>query len=206
MKATRTVVAAALIVLASASTISAQGPQPGAAGCPDLGDTSPANDGFPNRLSSLVGVDIRTGGHDCFERVVLEFGGSGELPGYQVQYEPDPILDSPSGEPVDVAGDATLVVSVGAWMPDPEGNGYQGPREFVPTNVVTILELQQIENFEGQSAWAIGLDRQRDFTVSTLADPVRIVIDIALEPAGAPAPSPPTPSPPAPGSTLPATR
>jgi hypothetical protein len=201
MKATRTVVAAALIVLASASTTSAAVRHPGVAGCPDLGDTTPANDGFPNRLSSLVGVDIRTGGHDCFERVVLEFGGSGELPGYQVQYEADPILDSPSGEPVDVAGDATLVVSVGAWMPDTEGNGYQGPREFVPTNVVTILELQQIENFEGQNAWAIGLDRQRDFTVSTLADPVRIVIDIALEPGAAPAPSPP-----APGSTLPATR
>ena len=110
------------------------------------------NDGFPNRLSSLVGTDIRTGGHECFERVVLELGGSGELPGYQVQYEPDPILDSPSGEPVDVAGDATLVLSVGAWMPDIEGNGYQGPREFVPTNVVNIKELQQIENFEGQNA------------------------------------------------------
>ena len=62
-------------------------------------------------------------------------------------------------------------------------------REFVPTNVVNIHELQQIENFEGQTAWAIGLDRQRDFTVSTLADPFRIVIDIALDPAGAPAPT-----------------
>ena len=39
------------------------------------------------------------------------------------------------------------------------------------------------------NAWAIGLDRQRDFTVSTLADPVRIVIDIALDPAGTPAPT-----------------
>ena len=136
-------------MFASASTIHAADRHPAAAGCGDLGDTSPANDGFPNRLSSLVGVDIRTGGHECFERVVLEFGGTGELPGYRVQYEGDPILDSPSGEPVDVAGDATLVVSVGAWMPDPDGNGYQGPREFVPTNVVNIHELQQIENFEG---------------------------------------------------------
>ena len=202
MKATRLVAAAALVVFASASTVAAAGRQPSAAGCPDLGDTSSVNDGFPNRMSSLVGVDIRTGGHECFERVVLEFGGSGELPGYQVQYESDPILDSPSGEPVDVAGDATLVVSVGTWMPDIDGNGYQGPREFVPTNVVNIRELQQIENFEGQNAWAIGLDRQRDFTVSTLADPVRIVIDIALDPAGSPAPT----TTPAPGATLPPTR
>jgi hypothetical protein len=200
MKATHLVAAAALLVFASASTTTqAAERQPAAAGCGDLGDTAAVNDGFPNRLSSLVGVDIRTGGHECFERVVLEFGGSGELPGYQVQYEGDPILDSPSGEPVDVAGDATLVVSVGAWMPDIEGNGYQGPREFVPTNVVNVKELQQIENFEGMNAWAIGLDRQRDFTVSTLTEPFRIVIDIALDPAG-------TPAPPAPGATLPATR
>jgi hypothetical protein len=200
MKATRLVAAAALLVFASASTIHAADRRPLAVGCADLGDTSPANDGFPNRLSSLVGTDIRTGGHECFERVVLELGGTGELPGYQVEYEPDPILDSPSGEPVDVAGDATLVLRVGAWMPDPDGNGYQGPREFVPTNVGNIEELQQIENFEGQTAWAIGLDRQRDFTVSTLADPFRIVIDIALEAAGAPAPTTT-----APGASLPPT-
>ena len=80
-------------------------------------------------------------------------------------------------------------------MPDIEGNGYQGPREFVPTNVVNIKELQQIENFEGQNAWAIGLDRQRDFTVSTLTEPFRIVIDIALDPGGAPTAPTTTPAP-----------
>ena len=129
-------------------------------------------------------------------------GAAASCPATRSSTRADPILDSPSGEPVDVAGDATLVVSVGTWMPDLDGNGYQGPREIVPTNVVNILELQQIENFEGQNAWAIGLDRQRDFTVSTLADPVRIVIDIALDPAGSPAPT----TTPAPGATLPPTR
>jgi hypothetical protein len=203
MKATRLVAAAALLVFASASTTQAADRLPAATGCGDLGDTGAVNDGFPSRLSTLVGTDIRTGGHACFERVVLELGGSGELPGFQVQYQPDPILDSPRGEPVEIAGDATLVLSVGAWMPDMEGNGYQGPREFVPTNVVNIKELQQIENFEGQNAWAIGLDRQRDFTVSTLTEPFRIVIDIALDSAGAP--TTPTPTT-APGTTLPATR
>jgi hypothetical protein len=204
MKATPLVAAASLLVFASASTIQAADRVPAAASCGALGDTGAVNDGFPNRTSSLVGTDIRTGGHACFERVVLELGGSGELPGFQVQYEPDPVLDSPSGEPVEVAGDATLVLRVGVWMPDIEGNGYQGPREFVPSNVVNIKELQQIENFEGQSAWAIGLDRQRDFTVSTLTEPFRIVIDIALDSAGAPTPPPTTA--PAADSTLPATR
>ncbi|WP_448811812.1 AMIN-like domain-containing (lipo)protein [Agromyces bauzanensis] len=139
-------------------------------------------DGFPQRLSSLVGLEIRTGSHPpCFERVVIEFAGSGDLPGYRVEYRADPIIDSPRGEPVEVAGDATLVISAGAWMPNPEGDGYDGPRELVPVNVETILELKQIENFEGMTAWAIGLDRERPFTVETLENPSRLVVDISLE-------------------------
>lgn len=179
MKTRVTAVAAA--VIAALGVVGATGLTPSAHAqtCAPLGSTATVNDGFPGRMSSLVGVDIRTGGHECFERVVLELGGTGELPGYQVGYQPDPILDDPRGEPVDVAGAATLVLWVGAWMPTMEGDGYSGPIEITPTNVSSILELVQISNFEGQTAWAIGLDSERDFAVSTLRDPVRIVIDIA---------------------------
>ncbi len=168
--------------------------------CPDGGDVNGVNDDFPNRMSTLVGRDIRTGGHDCFERVVLELQGTGELPGYFVRYESDPILEDPSGLPVDIAGDATLVVSFGSWFIDPDGNGYTGPREIIPANVVNILELELIENNEGQSSWGIGLDRQRDFVVTTLTEPVRIVIDVARDPTGAP---PTTPGPATPPSLPP---
>ena len=98
-----------------------------------------------------------------------------------MEYRSDPIIDSPRGEPVEVAGDATLVISAGAWMPNPEGDGYDGPRELVPVNVQTIRELEQIENFEGMNSWAIGLDRERPFTVETLENPQRLVVDISLE-------------------------
>ena len=180
---------------------------PTATSCEDIGNTEPAEDGFPERMSSLVGSDIRTGAHDCFERVVIEFGGSGELPGYWVRYESDPILQSPSGQPVDVAGDATLVVSVAAWMPDTEGNGYSGPTQIFPTNVTNIVELRQIENFEGMHQWAIGLDRERDFAVMTLTDPVRIVIDIALDQTAPPVTTaaPPVTTAAPPSTTAPAT-
>ena len=160
----------------------AQPTEPEPTECPDPGGTERVADGFPQRLSTMVGLEIRTGAHPpCFERVVIEFAGSGELPGYQVEYRSDPIIESPRGEPVEVAGDATLVLSAASWMPNPEGDGYDGPRELVPANVETIVELQQIENFEGMTAWAIGLDRERDFTVMTLENPTRIVVDISLE-------------------------
>lgn len=132
-------------------------------------------------MSGMVGSDIRTGAHPCFERVVIEFAGPGDRPGVRVEYVDDPVLLSPSDQTVDIDGDATLVISVAAWMPSMEGDGYAGPTDFQPTNVSHIEQVRQIENFEGLSAWAIGLDRERDFEVSFLDAPARIVVDIATE-------------------------
>jgi hypothetical protein len=136
-------------------------------------------DGFPMRLSSLVGVDIRTGAHACFERVVVEFGGTGDMPGVRVEYVDDPVLLSPSDMTVEVAGEATLIVAFGAWMPSIDGDGYAGPTDVAPTNVAHVLQLRQVENFEGMAAWAIGLDVARPYRVDLLDGPPRIVIDIA---------------------------
>jgi hypothetical protein len=141
--------------------------------------TGPVSADFPMGMSSLVGRDIRTGAHPCYERVVLELQGDGALPGYKVEYVPDPVRLSPSDLEVEIAGRATLVLSVAAWMTTMEGEGYQGPDRIVPTNVESIQELRLIENFEGMHQWAIGLDRERPFIVETLTNPPRIVVDIA---------------------------
>jgi hypothetical protein len=82
---------------------------------------------------------------------------------------------------VEIAGDATLLVAVAAWMPDMEGTGYAGPSQVTPTNVEHVLELRQVENFEGMHQWAIGLDEERAFDVVFLDSPPRIVIDIAAD-------------------------
>ena len=133
-------------------------------------------------MSGLVGSDIRTGAHPCFERVVIEFAdGPGDMPGLRVEYVDDPVLLSPSDQTVDIDGDATLVISVAAWMPSMEREGYAGPTDFRPTNVSLIEEVRQIENFEGLTAWAIGLGDERDFEVGYLDAPPRIVVDIAID-------------------------
>ena len=140
--------------------------------------TDPVSVDFPQRMSGLVGADIRTGAHPCFERVVLELEGTGDLPGYRVQYVDDPVLLSPSDLTVEIAGDATLLLQAGVWMTNMEGEGYDGPTDIVPTNVDHLLELRMTENFEGMTSWAIGLDRARPFVVDTLTDPPRIVVDV----------------------------
>jgi hypothetical protein len=147
--------------------------------CEPLDGTESFDDGFPMRMSSMVGSDIRTGAHECFERVVIELAGSGDMPGVRVEYVDDPVQLSPSDQTVEIDGDATLVISVAAWMPSMEGDGYDGPTQFAPSNVSHIVEVRQIENFEGMTAWAIGLDRERDFSAYFLESPARIVVDIA---------------------------
>jgi hypothetical protein len=178
---------------ATATPPTATAPQPSAPPATELPATEPAdecetpvgrdtfNDGYPNRMSGMVGSDIRTGAHPCFERVVIELAGPGDMPGVRVEYADDPVHLSPSDQTVEIDGDATLVMMVAAWMPSMEGEGYAGPTDFRPTNVSHILELRQVENFEGMTAWAIGLDRERDFEVSFLESPARIVVDIAIE-------------------------
>src|SRR5436853_278329 len=52
---------------------------------------------------------VAIGHHDGFDRVVFEFRDPG-LPGYRVEYVPPPLKEDGSGDPVDVAGNAFVVV------------------------------------------------------------------------------------------------
>ena len=85
---------------------------------------------------------------------------------------------------VHLAGNAVLLVTMSSWMStyDEQARpvGYSGPTDIHPTNVHTIKELYLIDNWEGVATWVVGLDRQRNFTVSTLTNPDRLVIDLAL--------------------------
>lgn len=134
----------------------------------------------PLLMSGLVGVDIRTAVHPCFERIVIELGGTGDFPGWSVQYVDDPVRLGESNNFVSIAGAATLQVILRAWMPSMEGDGYTGPIDFFPDNVAHILELRETENFEGVCIWSIGLDAEYPFTVDVLQSPARLVIDVQV--------------------------
>lgn len=59
-----------------------------------------------------------------------------------------------------------------------DGTGYSGPSDVFPVNVSRIREYRLIEDFEGQSTWALGLDARRNFVVTVLGSPARLVVDI----------------------------
>ena len=152
--------------------------------CPPAGGTAEVRDEFPARMSSLVGKDVRTGTHDCYERFVIELQSSGgptssAFPGLlgpvRGRARHAPAEGRAGGDP----GDAALLVSMGSPMRTADDGGYQGPTDVTPNGDTVIREYRLVEDFEGQSTWAIGLDRQRSFTVTVLDGPPRLVVDIA---------------------------
>ncbi len=139
---------------------------------------------YPGRMSSLVGKAVRTGTHPCSERFVVELQPSDlptvdQFPGYWVRYATGPVTLDPKGETVTLRGGAVLLVSMGSSMRTAEGAGYQGATDVFPSNVTAIREYRLTEDFEGQSTWALGLDRVRNFTVTVLEGPPRLVVDVA---------------------------
>jgi hypothetical protein len=151
-----------------------------AATCSVTGDLEPKTSREPFVVSSQVGTDLQLSINPCFEEVIFRQSSLFDDPlnaaGWVVEYVDDPVTLGESGETIDIAGEATLLVRIGTWMPSPEGDGYTGPTEIVPADGGHIVEVRQIANFEGMTTWAIGLDAEYPFTVTVPDGPPRIVI------------------------------
>lgn len=177
---------------AASGTTPAESPSPAPTSTPSPGDdgTAPPDDDVvgtafapvgdeltaePAAGSFLTVVDVRTGEHDGYDRVVYELAGEG-LPGWRVGYV-DEAVEDPSGEVVDVDGDATLEV----WV---TGTGYPfdtGHEEFAEDLRPGAGDVEHVTRpltFEGMTQSFVGLDEQRPFRVTLLEDPVRVVVDV----------------------------
>jgi hypothetical protein len=138
-----------------------------------FGSTTPVSVS-PSGHSQLTSVDVAH--HDGFDRVVFRFGTAGAgPPGYAVSFATGPLYRDGSGAPVTVNGSAAIVVKIVYAT----GFGtYHGPTTITP-GLPAVVQLTQTGDFEGYLTWAIGLQAQAPFTVSTLRGPDRLVIDIA---------------------------
>lgn len=124
-------------------------------------------------------VDVRTGLHDEFDRVVFEFEGG--IPGYQVAYVQPPILEDASGLPVEIGGRAFLQVRFNVAAAHDPATGeptYDGPFEIV-SDMPSLVESQQTGDFEGYLTWVLGLTDAVDVRVTELEDPFRLAIDVS---------------------------
>ena len=159
-----------------------EGPEP--IGRPGIVDVEAG--GFPaGGTDTALLSDVRVGAHDGFDRVVLEFAGD-TVPSYRVGYIDSPVREDGSGNVVDVAGSSTLALRMspasGVDLSDGEVEPtYDGPMRLPATGTEVVRELVRIGDFEGQLAWAVGVEEPVPFAVTVLEDPVRIVVDLVPE-------------------------
>lgn len=144
--------------------------------------------GGGEHLAQLTAV--RVGTHDGYDRVTFEFAPPENgprafgVPRFEMARTSAPIREDGSGRPVAVDGDAHSAIvfhggtGVDLTTSNPKGYEvtYAGPREIKPGFEV-LAEVQETGDFEATMSWAFGLNRASCWRVSTLADPVRVVVD-----------------------------
>jgi hypothetical protein len=134
-------------------------------------------------LSTAQLVDVRTGQHECFDRVVFEFNGP--VTGYEVSYRE--VVTEGEGFPMNpyLAGGAVLGLQLMAPAYNENGSTYP---TRPGTHVANVLRYQTLRDvmpggsYEGYTTFAVGVRAQLPFQVFVLAGPgthSRIVLDVA---------------------------
>ncbi|MEU1250842.1 AMIN-like domain-containing (lipo)protein [Micromonospora arida] len=168
-------------LVASAGSSTAAGTTTTAAYC---GITWGSADKTAGALSDAPLIDVRTGRHDCYDRVVFEFNGP--VDGYAIGYgetwtEGEGLALSPY-----TAGGALLRVSLRAPAYDDD---HLGTVQYaVGEHVANLLRYPTLRDvvfggsFEGYSTFAVGVRARLPFRVLVLAGPgthSRVVLDVA---------------------------
>ena len=177
----RTGIALMSVVLASVSVASM-----GAAGAADApycgiiwGSLAKVGDASSDAALS----DVRTGGHECFDRVVFDFVGSAAA--YEVGYVSE-IRTSGKGEPLPVAGGAMLRVHLHTNVFDRLGRAHYarvaGDHVADVQGYRTLRDVVYGGGFERRLTFGVGVRARLPFRVLTLPasdSGGRLVIDVA---------------------------
>lgn len=96
---------------------------------------------------------------------------------------PGAVTTDPGGDPVTMAGAQVRTVAIspviatyGASNPPPPL--YSGPTTFSPSSTANVVQLTAIGDFEAVLTWAISYRMTARPTLTVLANPTRVVIDI----------------------------
>ncbi|HKB19989.1 MAG TPA: hypothetical protein VKC65_03170 [Gaiellaceae bacterium] len=145
---------------------------------PSGASTSPQK-GSSAETMYLTGVVIKPG--ECTSSVLFELEPEAQAPGYEVSYQPADTakIEDASGNPVEIAGDAFLVVKLTPAMTakidgEQVTKTYTGPRRLPGSDPIT--EVVKTGDFEGVVTWVIGLDRERPFSAEASDGTLAVVV------------------------------
>ncbi|MFW6202262.1 MAG: AMIN-like domain-containing (lipo)protein, partial [Gemmatimonadota bacterium] len=121
-------------------------------------------------------VDVRTGRHPDFDRVVFEFAD--RAPGVHTEYIDRPVRQCGSGNVVEIAGDGWLEVRMSPAAAHTEaGEPTVAERERMP-GLPVLAELERTCDFEGIVTWVLGVRSPNRYRLLELRDPPRLVVDV----------------------------
>lgn len=131
-------------------------------------------------------TNIRTGQHDCFDRIVFDLTGYGlGWTGYDVRYV-DNVYQDGSGFLVPVKGGAKLQIVVRAPAYSDGGATYTPADPANLTNVTGYHTFRQVAfagSFEGQTTVGLGVRARLPFRAFVIGGPgfgeQRLVVDVA---------------------------
>ena len=117
---------------------------------------------------------VRTGTHTGYDRVTIEFN-NGEPSNVDMSpHDGTTFTQGASGQQVTLQGSTGLLVIIhGA----DEHTAYSGSTDIKPGYSV-LVELRQVEDFEGTVQWGLGLSKSACYREFFLTNPARLVIDI----------------------------
>lgn len=117
---------------------------------------------------------VRTGTHTGYDRVTIEFNNGEPGSVDMSQHSGTTFTQGASGQQVTLNGIAGLLVIIhGA----DEHTAYSGSID-IKTAYSVLLELRQVEDFEGTVQWGLGLSKSACYRAFYLTNPARLVIDI----------------------------
>jgi hypothetical protein len=134
-------------------------------------------------LSQAPVVNVRTGRHSCYDRLVIDVAG--DVGGYTVAYVPVVIQDG-SGAEIPTRGGAALQITVNDPAYDVNGTPTYSPANRLELrNVTGYRTFRQVVfagSVEGYTSIGLGVRARLPFRVFTLDGPgtsSRLVVDVA---------------------------
>ena len=120
--------------------------------------------GFPGSGSTVFLEEVTIEPHEGFDRVVFSFDSpTGDLT-FEIGPVTPPVLESPSGRELDVAGDVFIEVvmtpaSGFEFVDDDVVETYRGDARLAPpTDAAALAEVVRTEDFENVMTWVLGVD------------------------------------------------
>lgn len=133
----------------------------------------------PTAPARLAVTDIEAKAHGDFDRVVITLHGDGE-PGWFTDYVSSPAVGS-TGQPLKVKGSTFLNVFIdGTVFPSDVGADATAPERVGSTGESgAVAEVVNAGTSAGRTQIVVGMNSRSPYSVVTVQNPTRIIIDIS---------------------------